>query len=101
MDKEQFESYLFSAYLTGQSDNANKENGGDGRPFKDWYAENIQPQIENLVEASPPNDSTAVIEAYVAGYKYRAEASKLMFDEIADAWAREAAKEYLKSRGEV
>lgn len=38
--KHFIETYLLSAYVTGQSDARNRANGNKGRPFKAWLEEN-------------------------------------------------------------
>lgn len=37
-----YKSKLFSAYLTGQNDVKDKQSGGDGRSFHNWYKDNYE-----------------------------------------------------------
>jgi len=43
----EFENYLFTAYVTGQNDIINKNNGLERRPFHDWLNENFVPSDNN------------------------------------------------------
>ena len=41
--EEELKNMMFAAYLTGQTDIINKQNGLDGRSFASWYEDNYKP----------------------------------------------------------